>query len=194
MSHPYNAAVISRHECPRSPRSLPRAAVAALACGTLLLLLGLGAPTVASPAEIHFTPDGGIRRHLLGAIRETRQRIDVAVFHITSAELARALASAKERGVRVRILTDQDKARMDGPAMRIFRAAGLSVRALGVHEQSLMHHKFAIFDDRLVATGSYNWTQSAERANYENLILLDDPKVVARFTEEFQRLWRLSGE
>jgi phosphatidylserine/phosphatidylglycerophosphate/cardiolipin synthase-like enzyme len=57
-----------------------------------------------------------------------------------------------------------------------------------------MHHKFAIFDDRLVATGSYNWTQSAERANYENLILLDDPKVVARFTEEFQRLWRLSRE
>ncbi|MBS1115786.1 MAG: hypothetical protein H6Q87_170, partial [candidate division NC10 bacterium] len=45
-----------------------------------------------------------------------------------------------------------------------------------------------------VATGSYNWTQSAERANYENLILLDDPTVVARFTEEFQRLWRLSRE
>lgn len=193
MSHPYNATVISRHECPRSPRSLPRAPVAALA-GGLLLLLGLGAPTGASPAEIHFTPDGGIRRHLLDAIQDSRQRIDVAVFHITSTELARALTSAKARGVRIRILTDHEKARLDGPAMRIFRAAGLSVRVLGVREQSLMHHKFAIFDDRLVATGSYNWTQSAERANYENLILLNDPKAVARFTEEFQRLWRLSRE
>jgi len=160
----------------------------------LLLLLGLGAPISALPAEVHFTPDGGIRRHLLDAIQDSRQRIDVAVFHITSTELARALTSAKTRGVRIRILTDHEKARLDGPAMRIFRAAGLSVRVLGVREQSLMHHKFAIFDDRLVATGSYNWTQSAERANYENLILLDDPKVVARFTEEFQRLWRLSRE
>ena len=160
----------------------------------VLLLLGLGAPTAASPAEVHFTPDGGIRRQLIGAIRDSRQRIDVAVFHITSTELARALVAAKERGVRVQVLTDQEKAQAGGAAMRIFRAAGLAVRMLGVHEQSLMHHKFAIFDNHVVATGSYNWTQSAERANYENLILLDDPKVVARFTEEFQRLWRLSRE
>jgi len=57
-----------------------------------------------------------------------------------------------------------------------------------------MHHKFAIFDRRLVATGSYNWTQSAERANYENLVLLDDPDLVARFVREFQRLWREAKE
>lgn len=160
----------------------------------MLFLLGLGAPAVASAAEVHFTPDGGIRRHLLDAIQKSRQRIDVAVYHITSTELARALVAAKDRGVRVRILTDQEKARARGPATRIFLAAGLSVRTLGVIEQSLMHHKFAVFDNRVVATGSYNWTQTAERANYENLVLLDDPETVVRFTEEFQRLWRLSRE
>mgnify|MGYP005824537063 CR=1 FL=1 len=160
----------------------------ALACFAIM------PPRTASPAEVHFAPDGGIRRHLLDAIRNSRQRIDVAVYQITSTELARALVAAKERGLRVRILTDQEKARAGGPAMRIFRAADLSIRSLGISEQSLMHHKFAIFDDRLVATGSYNWTQTAERANYENVVFLEDPKVVARFTEEFQRLWRSSRE
>jgi mitochondrial cardiolipin hydrolase len=184
---------MSPHEFRRPFRSLPRAAAAVLTWG-MLLLLGLGAPIAALPAEVYFTPDGGIRRHVLGAIQESRQRIDVAVFHITSTELARALVAARDRGARVHILTDQEKAQAGGAAMRIFRAAGLSIRTLGVREQSLMHHKFAIFDNRVVATGSYNWTQSAERANYENLILLDDPKVVARFAEEFQRLWRLSRE
>ena len=170
----------------------PRISTTVLSWGTLLLLLA--APTVAFPAEVHFSPDGGIREHLLRAIRDSRQRIDVAVFQMTSTELARALVAAKERGVRVHVLTDREKARAGGPAMRIFRAAGLSVRTLGVSEQSLMHHKFAIFDHRLVATGSYNWTQTAERANYENVVLIDDPKVVARFTEEFQRLWRSSRD
>jgi phosphatidylserine/phosphatidylglycerophosphate/cardiolipin synthase-like enzyme len=151
-------------------------------------------PDTVHPAEVHFTPDGGIRRYVLGAIQGARQGIDVAVYQITSTELARALVAAKDRGVRVRILTDQEKAKTGGPAIRIFRAAGLSVRTLGVLEQSLMHNKFAVFDDRVVATGSYNWTQTAERANYENLVFLDDPKVVARFAEEFQRLWRLSSE
>lgn len=57
-----------------------------------------------------------------------------------------------------------------------------------------MHDKFTIFDERLVATGSYNWTQSAEVANYENLVVLDDPDVVARFLREFQWLWREARE
>jgi phosphatidylserine/phosphatidylglycerophosphate/cardiolipin synthase-like enzyme len=74
--------------------------------------------------------------------------------------------------------------------MRILHTGGVMVRSLGVSEQSLMHHKFAVFDDRLVATGSYNWTQTAERANYENLVFLDDPEVVTRFQREFNRLWR----
>lgn len=183
-----------RRDSQRALRNVRMSRRDILVTAVILACFAMIFPGTASPAEVHFAPVDGIRRHLIEAIRDSRQRIDVAVFHITSTELARALTSANARGVRIRILTDHEKARLDGPAMRIFRAAGLSVRVLGVHEQSLMHHKFAIFDDRLVATGSYNWTQSAERANYENLILLDDPKVVARFTEEFQRLWRLSRE
>ncbi len=165
-----------------------------LATALVLACFALISPRAASTAEVHFAPDGGIRRHLLDAIRDSRQRIDVAVYQITSTELARALVAAKERGLRVRILTDQEKSKTDGPAMRIVRAAGLPVRTLGISEQSLMHHKFAIFDDRLVATGSYNWTQTAERANYENVVLLDDPKLVSRFAEEFRRLWQSSRD
>ena len=165
-----------------------------LVAATFLACFAMILPGTASPAEVHFSPDGGIRRHLLRAIRESRQQIDLAVYHITSTELAQALVAAQARGVRVHILTDQEKARAGGPVMRIFRAAGLSVRTLGVSEHSLMHHKFAIFDDRVVATGSYNWTQTAERANYENLVMLEDREIVARYRREFDRLWRAARE
>ncbi len=47
---------------------------------------------------------------------------------------------------------------------------------------------------KLLATGSYNWTRSAEVANCENLVLLDDPDLVARFDRKFQRLWREAAE
>jgi mitochondrial cardiolipin hydrolase len=163
---------------------------AVLPWGALFVVLAATLPGTASPAEVHFSPDGGIRRHLLRAIQDSRQRIDVAVFQMTSTELARALVAAKERGVRVHVLTDQEKARAGGPAMRLLREKGVEVRSLGMSDQSLMHHKFAVFDERVVATGSYNWTNTAERANYENLVLFDDREVVARFTREFQRLWQ----
>ena len=78
----------------------------------------------------------------------------------------------------------------EGVIIRTLRRNGLAVRSLEVPGQSLMHHKFAIFEDRLVATGSYNWTNSAEHANCENLVILDEPEVIARFQREFHRLWR----
>ena len=154
------------------------------------VLLAVVLPGTVSPAEVHFSPDEGIRRHLLRAIRDSRQRIDVAVFQLTSVELAQALTAAKNRGVHVRVLTDKERAATGGPAMRILREKGVEVRSLGISDQSLMHHKFAVFDNGLVATGSYNWTNTAERANYENLVLFDDRDVVARFKREFQRLWQ----
>ena len=169
------------------------------AYSVLLLCLGLLAFPAAFPgsafsADVYFSPDGGIRKQLVHTIQQSRQHIDIAVYQFTSTELASALVAAKDRGVRIRILTDREKIESDGPALRKLRSAGIAIRSLGVVEQSLMHNKFAVFDDRVVATGSYNWTQSAERANYENLVLLDDPELVARFGREFQRLWREAKE
>jgi cardiolipin hydrolase len=165
----------------------------------LLLFFALLFSQVAFPdgghsAEVLFSPDGGIRQQLLRAIKQSRQYIDVAVYQITSTELAEALLAAKARGVRIRVVTDREKMESNGPALRRLRSGGVAIRSLGVVDQSLMHNKFAIFDERLVATGSYNWTQSAERANYENLVLLDDLEVVARFEREFQRLWGKATE
>jgi phosphatidylserine/phosphatidylglycerophosphate/cardiolipin synthase-like enzyme len=164
-----------------------------LAVPAILLCLSVPSLVLSAP-DVYFSPKGGVRQRLVTAIRSAKTSIDVAVYHITSFELADALGGAKARGVRVRVLTDQEKLRTGGGAYRILERHRIPIRALGAADESLMHHKFAIFDEHVVATGSYNWTQSAERANYEHVVLMDDPKVVARFTEEFQRLWRLSRD
>lgn len=160
--------------------------------GVLLFVLLL-APH-ALPAEVFFSPNGGARERLLRAIRDSKTGIDVAVYNFTAAELAEALFKARARGVRVRIILDRERYETGGATIQALRKSDLPVRALGVRDQSLMHHKFAVFDGRLVATGSYNWTHSAEHANRENLVLLDDPDVVERFQREFSRLWRRAGE
>lgn len=168
-----------------------------------ILILALGAlfvagvalpPPALSASEAYFSPKGGARQRLVAAIRASRESIDVAVFHITSFELADALVAAQARGVRVRVITDREKLRAGGGAYRILERHRIPVRALGSADESLMHHKFALFDGKLLATGSYNWTQSAEVANHENLVVLDDPDLVARFGREFQRLWREAKE
>ena len=52
-----------------------------------------------------------------------------------------------------------------------------------------MHNKFAIIDNRLLLTGSYNWTFSANHRNDENLMVIDDPDTIAQFQNYFEKLW-----
>jgi phosphatidylserine/phosphatidylglycerophosphate/cardiolipin synthase-like enzyme len=52
-----------------------------------------------------------------------------------------------------------------------------------------MHHKFAIVDNTVVVTGSYNWTRSAALYNHENIVVTSAKPIVAGFCEEFDRLW-----
>lgn len=46
-----------------------------------------------------------------------------------------------------------------------------------------------VIDDKIVITGSFNWTVTAVNANQENLIVVDNPYYINRYNEEFEKLW-----
>jgi mitochondrial cardiolipin hydrolase len=121
---------------------------------------------------------------LLGAARDT---VDICVYTVTDDRISSRIEDAHERGVKVRIVTDDVK--MDDPGSDIadFRTLGIPIRLDG--SSHLMHHKFAVFDGHTAVTGSYNWTRSAARVNQENLVVSDDPRLVRPLAEEFERLW-----
>ena len=159
----------------------------------LALLLGAASATLprAAPAEleVHFSPNGGVRDRLLRQIHETETSIDLAIFDFTSGELAGALVEARARGVTIRIVADARQARGRHSEVLALRAAGLDVQlAPRTGRRGIMHHKFAVFDGRVLVTGSYNWTDAAERANFENALFLDDPALVTRYAALFERL------
>ena len=52
-----------------------------------------------------------------------------------------------------------------------------------------MHNKFAIIDNHLLLTGSYNWTFSANNRNDENLMVIDDQEIITRYQNQFEKLW-----
>jgi phosphatidylserine/phosphatidylglycerophosphate/cardiolipin synthase-like enzyme len=53
-----------------------------------------------------------------------------------------------------------------------------------------MHQKFAVIDSRIIFTGSYNWTYSADSLNDENLLLFRDAGPLAEeYRKAFFNLW-----
>jgi phosphatidylserine/phosphatidylglycerophosphate/cardiolipin synthase-like enzyme len=147
------------------------------------------APTATHEARVFFSPGEACLDAIVRALGEARRSADACVFTITDDRIAQALAEAHRRGVKVRIITDNDKARDEGSDADALAGLGIPVRK--DETEAHMHHKFAVLDGARLLTGSYNWTRSAARNNQENLVLTDDPRLVEAFAREFERLWAL---
>jgi phosphatidylserine/phosphatidylglycerophosphate/cardiolipin synthase-like enzyme len=141
----------------------------------------------ASRMEAHFSPGEAPLRAIVKLLEEARGSIDVCVFTVTDDRLARALLEAHQRGVRVRVVSDDEKALDAGSDVGRLSDAGIPVRL--DRTEAHMHHKFALFDRLRLLTGSYNWTRSAATVNHENVLVSDDPRLVQPFCRAFDDLW-----
>lgn len=144
-------------------------------------------PAGSGIAEAHFAPRQDCALRLRELFDAAGKSVDVCVFTITDDRITRAILRAHRRGVAVRIVSDDLKALDPGSDVHRLAEAGIPLRT--DRSEDHMHHKFAVFDQRLLVTGSYNWTRSAAEGNRENLAVTDDRQLVAAFTEEFARLW-----
>ncbi len=139
-------------------------------------------------ADAYFSPGDTCRRRIGSLLRHARKSADVCVFTITDNTISDEILAAHRRGVSVRIISDNDKSADRGSDIPLLERLGVPVRMdLTAHH---MHHKFALFDDTTLLTGSYNWTVSASESNEENLIVTNDNSLVRPFRKTFDALWR----
>lgn len=147
-----------------------------------------------TPSSVDIFPDknnnkvdssiGQLARYILLA----RDSIDVCQYSITSSFLTEAILRRHHLGVRVRVITDHEGANILSSQMEEFYRQGIQVRP---HRGSgLMHHKFIVIDNKIVATGSFNFTAQATLENYENIIVSDNMDIVGRYVQNFAKLWK----
>jgi mitochondrial cardiolipin hydrolase len=156
------------------------------------LLSHLDATGATGATAAYFSPGDACLAAILGQLGKARSSLDICVFTITDDRITRAILDAHERkGVRVRVITDNDKQYDGGSDIERLRRAGV---ALKVDEtEHHMHHKFVIVDGGTLLNGSYNWTRSASAFNEENLIVSSEPSLVAAFVRQFTALWDRLG-
>jgi mitochondrial cardiolipin hydrolase len=146
------------------------------------------APAIAVRSEAYFSPGMECLNAIVAQLRNAKKRADLCVFTISDDRITHAVLEAFQRGVAVRIVTDNDKLHDLGSDIAQIRDAGVPV--VIDRTEAHMHHKFAIFDESWLLNGSYNWTRSACQYNEENLILSNDRALVGKFSAEFETLWR----
>lgn len=165
-----------------------------LAFFTLIIFLSffispLSADEVATGGiKVLFSPADECGKAILDAINSAEESIELAIYHFTSRELSKALVMAVRRGVIVRVFTDGENAREYYSKANFLKKNGVMVKL--EEGEGLMHNKFCIIDDRLLITGSYNWTTSADLKNDENVIFINSKEAVKIYRLQFEKYWQ----
>lgn len=143
-------------------------------------------------------PDEGVERAdyahgldevLAAAIDKAERTLDFAAFELNSDAIRDAIAAAHERGLAVRIVTDDDHGLNDKnySHLRDLRQAGIGMRDDA--RSGLMHNKFVIIDQKTVWTGSWNYTVNGSYRNNNNALVLENAAAAAAYQAEFDEMF-----
>ena len=133
------------------------------------------------------------QQKLLSRINNARYSIDMAVYSFFGLPtIADALITARDRGVKVRVVYDS---RSTQDNMQTLRNAGILVSRRNTDTTAIMHNKFFIFDSRdsidsndWLWTGSWNIT-STELSWKNNVIEINDHSLAQAYQTEFEEMW-----
>ena len=145
----------------------------------LLLIVTTVTATTPNDIQVFFSPKGGCTKAVVNALNHATNTVLVQAYSFTSAPIARALVDAKNRGLQVQIILDKSQRTEKYSEADFTLHAGIPTFIDARH--SIAHNKIMIIDGHEILTGSFNFTTAAEEHNAENLLVIDNSDLAAKY-------------
>ncbi len=140
-----------------------------------------------TPVLVIFGPEDDGIEHLVDMVRQAEDSIHFMAFSFTHDDLGEALVQQSRRGVDVRGVFEERNINSEFSETHRLACSGIDVRKDG--NSGSMHHKVFVIDGTIVVTGSFNFSNNADRSNDENMVFLNHTDLGAAYEQEFQRVW-----
>jgi len=131
-----------------------------------------------------FSPGGGCTDAIVEEIDKAKSDINIQAYSFTSKPIARAIANAHKRGVRVEIILDKSNRSAKYSAADFTVNTGVPTYIDASH--AIAHNKIMIIDQETVITGSFNFTKAAEESNAENILIIRNKDLAGRYLNNWQ--------
>lgn len=151
----------------------------------------LPAYTDGTEVESYFAPtDDAMNNAIIPAIDTADSSLDIAIFYLTSQEIADAVLAAKTRGASVRVILDATGAGNQYSKHSQLCAAGIPVKIENWNGK--MHMKALVADGDNMIIGSQNFTGAGNTSNDENTLWIkggDMTQIGADYLTYYNNLW-----
>jgi phosphatidylserine/phosphatidylglycerophosphate/cardiolipin synthase-like enzyme len=144
------------------------------------------APVSGGTLRCYFSPRGGCTDAVVEALNAAKTSVHVQAYSFTSKPIAQALVAAHRRGVKVIAVLDKSQRSAKYTEGDFLAHAGIPTYIDDQH--AIAHNKIMLIDGTTLITGSFNFTNAAEKSNAENLLVVQNvPAIDQAYEQNFQK-------
>ncbi len=141
--------------------------------------------------KAYFVPydQEAINRELFLLLERAKKQVLIAMYWITDDFIIDKLIKTKKRGIDVQIIFDESS-KNNINVMNRFLENNIFPVISPSDVQGLMHNKFLVFDNKIVWTGSVNFTKTgfnpkSTYVNHENVVIIYSEDIAQKFSNVF---------
>jgi phospholipase D len=134
--------------------------------------------------NICFTPPAGCADLIAREISQAKKEVYVQAYSFTSQKIIDQLIKIHKQKINIHILVDKSNLTDLYSKISLLQNSGIKVKIDKV--SGIAHNKVIIIDGEKVITGSFNFTNDADKRNVENVVLIKDKKIAAMYIQNWQ--------
>ncbi|UFX98189.1 phospholipase D-like domain-containing protein [Candidatus Gromoviella agglomerans] len=138
--------------------------------------------------SVFFAPQDKCTQSIIKEIANARFSIKIQAYSFTAEAIWRAIVERKEAGIDVEIILDHGQETAHHSLYKTvieYKKIPLYIDTPGSSKKQLAHNKVIIIDDKIVITGSFNFSKNAEN-NAENLLIIRDEKIAKLYKDNWE--------
>ncbi len=139
--------------------------------------------------ENYFSTHDHIANHVMETVDRAKQSIHFLAFSFTHDGIARSMVNRARARVEVEGVFEKSQASGGHTEYTRLRAFGPPVQVYLDANPRNMHHKVIVVDGETTVAGSFNFSDSADRQNDENVVIIHNREVSRQFEDEFHRVY-----
>lgn len=145
-----------------------------------------------SHIQVLFAAEDEAMDYILPILAEAQSSIRFMAFSFTYDTMEDVITERFESGVDVKGVFEKMGSSTEYSELGDMYCSNMDVRRDG--NGSFLHHKVVVVDERIVITGSLNFSDNANDSNDENVIIIDNAEIASLYIQEFNRVWDIASD
>jgi phosphatidylserine/phosphatidylglycerophosphate/cardiolipin synthase-like enzyme len=141
---------------------------------------------------IFTSEDPALENAIVPIVKSATKSIRFLAFSFTDYPLADAMSQRAKEGVDVAGVFETVGSETDAAELKTLMCRKVPVKQDG--NPGFLHDKVIVVDEKIVITGSLNFSTNAEESNDENVIIIDNAEIARLYIQEFERVWGLAKD